>query len=238
MKLSRNLSIFFLSLFVLLSFNSYAAVYKNNNNKNNNNQRGNVVSDTVITGKVKAKIAADPNVSVFKVGVTTRNGVVMLDGMVNSDTDASALIEMAQSVDGVRDVDTSQFKVKNSSQPFTDTVITAKVKGIYIREKLLGKDVPAVNVGVETNNGVVYLSGSVANQEQATNAINIAKSVDGVKQVESRIKINEDQANGNGSNNGNGYHKANGTMRNQNGNGGNNYNNNARDDGGDNYNNE
>ncbi|MBA3660979.1 MAG: BON domain-containing protein [Gammaproteobacteria bacterium] len=176
MKISRYIHATFFAIFILLSFQAYAVPNA-------------AASDTVITGKVKSKIALDPTISVFKVDVSTSNGVVMLSGTVNSDTDASALIEIAQSTDGVKDVDTGNLAIKNSSQPFTDTVITAKVKGVLIREKLLGKDVPAVNVSVETNNGVVYLSGNVDTNLQATNAANLAKSVDGVKQVESRLKV-------------------------------------------------
>lgn len=148
------------------------------------------VSDTVITGKVKAKIATDPSLSVFHINVVTNRGIVNLDGVVNSDTDAGALIELAQSTDGVKDVKTSHLQVKNSAQPFTDIGITAKVKGLFVREKIMGADVPATGISVETNNGVVYLSGNVDNKHQANTAINLAKSVKGVKRVESRINTN------------------------------------------------
>lgn len=149
----------------------------------------NLIPDSVITAKIKSKIALDPTISVFKVAVSTNNGVVTLAGTVDSDTDASALVQIASATAGVSDVNTLGLKIKNSTQPFTDTMITAKIKGVYIREKLMGKDVPATSVSVETNNGIVYLSGTVETKEQADNAIKLAKSVKGVKQVESRLKI-------------------------------------------------
>jgi hyperosmotically inducible protein len=68
-------------------------------------------------------------------------------------------------------------------------VITAKVKGVLIREKLLGKDIVAVNLHIETNDGVVYLSGNVDNQQVANNVIKLVKTVNGVKKVESRMKV-------------------------------------------------
>lgn len=147
------------------------------------------VADTVITAKVKSKLAMDANLSGLNVDVSTNNGVVTLSGMVNSDTEASALIELVQSTDGVKNINDDNLKVKDSTQPFADLAITAKVKGMFIREKLTGKDIPAISISVETTNGVVYLSGTVSNQAQIDNAISIAKTISGVKNVESTIKI-------------------------------------------------
>lgn len=148
------------------------------------------LSDTAITAKVKAGIAAEPNLSVFKVGVETNNGVVMLSGKVDSAAQASDLVSVAQSVDGVKDVNTSQLTIKNSPNLLDDAVITAKVKGKFIQEKLFkDKKVAVITVSVETTNGVVHLSGTVDNQAEANNAVTIAKSVKGVKSVKSTIKV-------------------------------------------------
>lgn len=148
------------------------------------------LDDSAMTVKIKAKIAAEKSLSVFKVGVETTNGIVTLTGNVNSDADASKVIEIAESIDGVKDVDASQLTITQSTQPLTDVAITAKVKGLYIKEKLIGeKDIAALGINVETNNGVVYLTGSADNQQQIRNAIKIAQSVSGVKKVDSRIEI-------------------------------------------------
>ncbi len=72
----------------------------------------------------------------------------------------------------------------------SDTAITAKVKGMYVREKLFGdKDISVMGVNVETTNGVVYLTGTVENQLQADNAVKLAKSIHGVKKVESKLEV-------------------------------------------------
>lgn len=147
------------------------------------------VSDTVITSKVKAKVAADPTLSVFKVGITTKRGVVYINGLLDSETDADALIQMVQATNGVRDVNTAQLKIRDSQKPLTDTAITAKVKGLYLRDKLMGRNIAPIGIHVETNNGIVYLSGNVDDQKQVANAIRLAKSVKGVKKVESRVEV-------------------------------------------------
>lgn len=188
MNMKKLLHILALPFLSLTTLQTYALTEQQNTKPETNATVGSAISDTAITGKIKAKIAGDPNLSVFNVNVSTEKGTVTLAGTVNSDTDAGALVEIVQSTEGVTDIDTSKLNVKNSKQPFADTVITAKVKGIYIREKLLGKNVPAT-ISVETNNGVVYLSGQVDNEEQKTNAIKLAKGISGVKNVESRLTV-------------------------------------------------
>ncbi|HEV7857328.1 MAG TPA: BON domain-containing protein [Pyrinomonadaceae bacterium] len=52
-------------------------------------------------------------------------------------------------------------------------------------------------INVDVENGVVSLSGNVANQAQVTKADSIAKSVDGVKSVKNMLKVSASGANTN-----------------------------------------
>lgn len=140
--------------------------------------------DATITASIKKWIDKSKVLSDLNIGVATQQGIVTLTGTVNSDSEASALVELSSSIIGVRDVNTSNLKVKGSTQPLKDFWITAKVKGVLIREEIFGKrDVAPYRVVVETKNGIVYLTGTVDNQQQITNAIELVKKVDGVKQV-------------------------------------------------------
>jgi hyperosmotically inducible protein len=77
-----------------------------------------------------------------------------------------------------------------SKEVIDDSVITTKVKEHFIQEKLFGnKDIKAITLHVETHNGVVRLTGTVDNEAQLENAVNIAKKVEGVKKVESDVKV-------------------------------------------------
>lgn len=148
------------------------------------------IQDSAITAKVKAKIAMDKSLSVFQIGVSTNDGIVTLTGHVDSDSEASTAVEIAQSTDGVKDVDATQLTIASSKQPFSDISITAKIKGMFIKEKLFSNnDIAAMTISVETNNGVVYLTGTADSKKQAENAEKIAKSVAGVKSVNSHIEI-------------------------------------------------
>lgn len=148
------------------------------------------VPDAQITTTVKNKLSQNPSLSSYSIDVDTNDGVVILTGTVGSDDDAMFIIQEAQSTPGVKDVNTSKLSVKKSNQPFSDTVITAKVKGKFIAQKLFdNKNIDAMSIHVKTTNGVVQLTGKADSQQQANNAISIAKSVEGVKDVESRIQL-------------------------------------------------
>jgi hyperosmotically inducible protein len=167
--------------------------------------------DSIITSSIKKQILKSKILSKLNIDVKSNRGVVILSGNVDSDSQASMLVELAQSIIGVQNVDTDNLTVKNSTQPFTDTLITAKIKGLFIREKVFGdKDISAINISVETKDGVVYLTGIIENQTQLKNAIKLAETVAGVKKVEYRLaKVEPHTKNGNGNNNhnnGNGNH--------------------------------
>jgi hyperosmotically inducible protein len=65
------------------------------------------MSDTMITAKVKADMAADKTVKAMDVHVETQKGVVMLSGFVPSKAEADRAVELAKGVQGVNDVKSS-----------------------------------------------------------------------------------------------------------------------------------
>ena len=69
---------------------------------------------------------------------------------------------------------------RESSQPVDDTWITTKVKA----DLLATRDVPGLELNVETVEGVVTLRGDVENQAEADRAEAVAKGIKGVKRVD------------------------------------------------------
>jgi hyperosmotically inducible protein len=69
------------------------------------------LSDTAITTKVKAGLAAEPDLSALAIKVETEKGVVMLSGFVDSKAEAERAEKLAKGVDGVTRVK-STIKVK------------------------------------------------------------------------------------------------------------------------------
>lgn len=148
-------------------------------------------SDGSINSTIENKLSSESSLSGATLNVNTANGVVTLAGTVQSDSQAATATEIAASVQGVTDVNVARLTVKDANQqPMADTFITAKIKGQFLQHKLFGdKDISAMTIKVETNNGVVSLTGTSDNQDQVNNAITIAKSIAGVKEVKSNVQV-------------------------------------------------
>ena len=65
---------------------------------------GEYVDDTVITGKVKAAIFAEPTLKSAEINVETFKGVVQLSGFVSSAAAESKALQVARGVAGVKSV--------------------------------------------------------------------------------------------------------------------------------------
>ena len=65
---------------------------------------GRVVDDSVITGKVKAALVADPTTKAHQISVETFQGVVQLSGFVDTTEARSRATQVAQQVEGVKNV--------------------------------------------------------------------------------------------------------------------------------------
>jgi hyperosmotically inducible periplasmic protein len=73
--------------------------------------------------------------------------------------------------------------------PREDTRIEAEVKARLVAEK----DANLTRLGVHSNEGAVYLSGTVPTAEQKSQAETVAKSVRGVKRVINTLEVRAEQ---------------------------------------------
>lgn len=67
----------------------------------------------------------------------------------------------------------------------SDTAVTTKVKAAIVADKNLS----ALEIAAETNNGVVTLTGSVSTAREADHAAAVTRGVQGVKQVKNELKV-------------------------------------------------
>jgi osmotically-inducible protein OsmY len=65
---------------------------------------GEYFDDTLITGKVKAALVADPALKATEINVETFRGTVQLSGFVASPDHIPKAVQLARKVEGVRDV--------------------------------------------------------------------------------------------------------------------------------------
>ena len=66
---------------------------------------GEVIDDATITAQLKAKLAADPDLSALKINVDTSQGAVRMKGEVKTLTLRRRAEEHARSIKGVKSVD-------------------------------------------------------------------------------------------------------------------------------------
>ncbi len=148
-------------------------------------------SDSVITVKIKSKLVAEKITSAKDISVETNNSIVTLKGIVSSQAEAAKAVEIAESTQGVQKVDSDNLTVANSTQPLKDIYLAAKVKGAFIRYNLTAKKaktVPVNSVEVEVREGVANLTGTVKYKWQIAKLTELAKSVDGISQVNSLLE--------------------------------------------------
>jgi len=144
-------------------------------------------SDTALTAKVKAALAADPVAKAHQIDVEINQGVVELNGFVDSDANRAAAAQVATNVEGVKEV-RNNLEVRGdetAGKVIDDTVITAKVKSALIADDTT----KAHEINVETQNGVVQLSGFVDSESQKTAATTVARGIEGVSEVHNEISI-------------------------------------------------
>jgi hyperosmotically inducible protein len=102
----------------------------------------------------------------------------------------SSQIHAAKAVTTTQTTTTTEQQPAESTDFMADSMITAKVKTAFVREKLFGKnDLSIMGVTVTTTNSIVYLTGTVDTQAEADSAVSVAKAVEGVSGVESSIVV-------------------------------------------------
>lgn len=149
-----------------------------------------IAQDTAITAAITAAYAKSTIMKNHFIVVKTVDQHVALTGHVQTSAQYEQAVLVAESTKGVKDVDVSNLVIKNSTTPVADTYTTAKVKGVYLKEKLFGnKQIQYWPIKVETKDSIVYLTGKVSTQTQRANLIKLARSVNGVVGVEAAIAV-------------------------------------------------
>ncbi|HEY3178363.1 MAG TPA: BON domain-containing protein [Casimicrobiaceae bacterium] len=76
-------------------------------------------------------------------------------------------------------------KTESAKEVVADSVITTKIKAEFANDK----QVSAMNIKVETDKGVVKLSGNAKSKDEADKAASIAKNTKGVVSVKNDIQV-------------------------------------------------
>jgi hyperosmotically inducible protein len=159
-----------------------------------------------VKNEIKVQAAADQPKSNTSASTSTKSSTSASAGTksstrasgpsATSPSDPSAKAEMPEKNQGVatagtRDRTASTGSTSTSSTSTSkeggspDALITTKIKAEHAKDK----DVSATRINVDTNAGVVTLSGTAKSQAEAEKAVTLAKNVKGVTSVKNNIKV-------------------------------------------------
>lgn len=122
-----------------------------------------------------------------KLSTTVNQGRVLITGVVQNPEHRVEAVRLAWQVKGVRQV-INEIRVANSEG------VTGFVKDSWISSRLRGsimlnRGVQSINYSIETVQGVVYLMGVAQDQAELNRVIETARTISGVKQVVSYVKL-------------------------------------------------
>lgn len=156
-----------------------------------NRSPGQVADDAAIRVGINDRLVKTPGPLFDAVSVEVVKGRVLLVGRVPSEADRRQAGELVRGVPGVVAVD-NKLTVAAPSGVFddlSDAWTTGKVKSALWAEK----DLSAAVIGVETVDGVVYLSGVVKDAAERDLAVAAARRVTGVVRVVSAIQVEQNR---------------------------------------------
>jgi hyperosmotically inducible protein len=140
--------------------------------------------DTEIEGEIQAALIASPVQGIGSLDVTSRQGVVLLAGvMPPGDPAGLTAVKIARSTSGVKRVET--FFVAYRPSTASDLEIEGKIKAAFIADPNLEE----AQVSSAVYAGHVVLVGVVATPEQAAEFVQDANGVQGVQSVRSYIQL-------------------------------------------------
>jgi hyperosmotically inducible protein len=151
---------------------------------------GEQLDDAAITAAIKAKYTGDPEINPLNIDVDTNEGVVTLSGRVDDRVTHDEAIKLARNTDGVtRVIDRIEVNATSATvgEKIDDAAITAKVKAKITADDMLNP----FNIDVDTNDGVVTLSGRVQTADAKNRAGELARGTDGVKSVHNDLKVGD-----------------------------------------------
>lgn len=167
--------------------------------------------DPVITSDVRSKITEDEKLRGLILNVKTDNGIVTVSGKAHSQEQIDRAIELARNTPGVVSVN-SLVKIDAASTsdvltPTSEDRKTIVEKGQKeldeaadisgdarieneVKSKFAADDmIKSRNIRISSKDGVVTLKGSVRSSAEQDEAVRLANSVSGVREVRNEIVI-------------------------------------------------
>ena len=135
-----------------------------------------VPSEDDIRRDVRAQLAANPTTAPLALSVSAENRVVYLSGRTATKEEQQQAVELARAVKGVKFVVNDMF-VNNAE-------LADRVKAALAADAAVGK----IPIDVDAKGGFVRLMSDQTNKDERTRIVEIASAVEGVEQIEDRMR--------------------------------------------------
>jgi osmotically-inducible protein OsmY len=133
-------------------------------------------TDPAIQAAVDAQLSVDGATTALSLDISVTRGVVHLVGAVASREQQRRAVELTRSVRGVKDV------VDNMN--LSDASVVAAVKQALAADPIVGR----IPIEIDSTNGYTRLTSDQTSKDERTRAVEIARQIDGVTQVEDRMR--------------------------------------------------
>ena len=149
-------------------------------------------ADTWIGRKVKLALLFHYNVSGSQTDVAVNDGVVTLKGEASSAAQKELTTEYAKDIEGVKSVKNEmtvaakpEIKKQTMSKKIDDASVTAQVKMALLTHR----STSAIKTKVETQDGIVTLTGIAKNAAEKALAAKLVSDIQGVASVKNQMTI-------------------------------------------------
>ncbi|ACT69048.1 putative osmotically inducible protein [Neorickettsia risticii str. Illinois] len=144
---------------------------------------GEVIDDKAILSRVSGVISSKDFCKDLTVSVN--EGSVLIYGSVRNSTDRVAASKLVWSQEGVREV-INEIQVQDKEESFAESAwIAAQIKLAL----LVKSSVKSFSYTVEVIDGTVYLLGVAQSKEEFSRVYDIARRIEGVKEVVSYVRL-------------------------------------------------
>jgi hyperosmotically inducible protein len=175
---------------------------------------GEHVADGWLTTKIQAQYFADREIKARHVDVSSRDGVVTLNGYVNSEQARQQAVKIAKNTAGVHRVNdqlaiagssasapardsspgadpvATDGRVERSAEAVVERIDDARITTTIQAKYFLDASVKGRQIDVSTRDGVVSLRGEVASESERGQALLMARNTEGVERLEDNLAVN------------------------------------------------
>jgi osmotically-inducible protein OsmY len=144
--------------------------------------------DSKITSQIVTLIKQEKDLPLNSLEVSTHDGIVKLNGTLETMLQANRAVELAYSVQNVSDVD-SNIEIKDSEQYIKDAIITGRARGKVMQMARHGQIAKTYNLHFETTNGNLHVLGNVGNKKDIITLKNELVKLKGVKEVKANVWV-------------------------------------------------